>query len=572
MTENRFDELDSLLFDWHEGTLDDSGVEKLRKLLRNDEQAQAYYVRLQMMDSALRADAAAGLIAAPDTVLPSASQTGDSRSALNVNQTINEPQSSLRIRTSTRWLLATAAVVILIQAALLIRIEFGARSPDSSVTLPEEFRKSDKPVEPTSQGVAVITRLVDVEWGENQPTLDIGDALQPGRLAIDSGFAQVEFFCGATVILEGPAELDLQSSLLARVRRGRLRAQVPPAARGFSLEVDDMTVVDLGTEFGLSVTDQGANVQVFDGEVELQQPASEKRLLKAGQSLTRASDGSLQRSDITPEDFVGTSALEAQAMGQQTARYQRWKQSSDRWRRDPRVIAYYTFENQDRWNRRLSSSVIPTNTELDGAIVGARKLKGRWTTKSALEFKQPGDRVRIQIPGEHRSLTLSCWVRIDSLDRWYNSLFLTDGYNYGEPHWQILDTGQLFFSVRSKPDVLPDHWKRGTPSHQVVLSPPFWKPSMSGKWLHLATTYDVNQKRTTHYLNGERLHSEVIPDELLVETTRIGAASIGNWSLPTRPDATFAIRNLNGRMDEFAMFAAALSADEIREIYEDGKP
>lgn len=469
-------------------------------------------------------------------------------------------------------MLVAAVVVILIQAGFLIRFEFGSSTSDSSVAQPEVSPESEAPVEPTSQGVAVVTRLVDVEWGENQPALEIGDALQPGRLAIQSGFAQVEFFCGATVILEGPAELDLRSSLLARVSRGKLRAQVPPAARGFSLEVDDMKVVDLGTEFGLSVTDQSTNVQVFDGEVELQQPSSEKRLLSAGQSLTRAADGSLQTSVITPDEFVGASALETQALGQQTARYERWKQSSDRWRRDPRAIAYYAFENQDRWNRRLSSSIVPTNTELDGAIVGARKLTGRWAAKSALEFKQPGDRVRIQIPDEYRSLTLSCWVRIDSLDRWYNSLFLTDGYNYGEPHWQILDTGQLFFSVRSKPDTLPDVWKPGTPSHQVVLSPPFWKPSMSGKWLHLATTYDVDQKRTTHYLNGEPLHSELIPDALLVETTRIGAVSIGNWSLPTRPDATFAIRNLNGRMDEFAMFAAALSADEIREIYEDGKP
>ena len=60
--------------------------------------------------------------------------------------------------------------------------------------------------------------------------------------------------------------------------------------------------------------------------------------------------------------------------------------------------------------------------------------------------------VRVEILGEFDSLTFACWVKIDSLDRWYNSLFLTDHYNQGEPHWQILDTGQLFFSVRHKAD------------------------------------------------------------------------------------------------------------------------
>ena len=88
----------------------------------------------------------------------------------------------------------------------------------------------------------------------------------------------------------------------------------------------------------------------------------------------------------------------------------------------------------------------------------------------------------------------------------------------------------------------------------------------------LATTYDVDSQRTVHYLNGEVLHSEMIPDAQLVKTTRIGAASIGNWSLPTKPDARFAIRNLNGRIDEFVMFAAALNAKEVKEIYEHGKP
>ena len=95
---------------------------------------------------------------------------------------------------------------------------------------------------------------------------------------------------------------------------------------------------------------------------------------------------------------------------------------------------------------------------------------------------------------------------------------------------------------------------------------------MSGKWLHLATTYDASAGRTTHFLDGRVLHSEVLPENLRVATTRIGTASIGNWSLPTKPDAEFAIRNLNGSMDEFMVFAAALEADEIKTIYENGRP
>ena len=76
----------------------------------------------------------------------------------------------------------------------------------------------------------------------------------------------------------------------------------------------------------------------------------------------------------------------------------------------------------------------------------------------------------------------------------------------------------------------------------------------------------------THYLNAEVLHTESIPDNQLVRTTRFGRSTIGNWSSPQRPDAHFAIRNLNGRIDEFAILAAALTENEIKEIYTNGKP
>jgi hypothetical protein len=413
--------------------------------------------------------------------------------------------------------------------------------------------------------------LVDIQWDEKQSPLEVGDALPPGRLAIESGFAQIEFFCGATVVVQGPAELDLKSATLARVLAGRLRAQVPPAARGFSLEVDDMKVVDLGTEFALSVSDESANVQVFDGEVELHRNGDTRNLF-AGQAIAKAGNGEYETLETTPNEFVDIEALESRAIGQQTDRYERWQKWSEELRQDPQLIAYYSFDQKGGWQRKLISDVatsrsgLERSSELDGAIVGASLAPGRWPQKKSLEFKRPGDRVRVQIPGEYTSLTLACWVKIDSLDRWYNSLFLTDSYNQGEPHWQILDTGQVFFSVRPA--------KRGAkgPEHQEVLSPPFWKPSMSGKWLHLATTYDVPNRTTTHYLNGEVLHSEAISDAQFVPKTRIGAASIGNWSDPTRPDAEFAIRNLNGSIDEFAMFSAALGADQIKEMFLNGKP
>ena len=553
MTDNRFAEFESLLFDWEDGTLDDVGVERVREMLRTDENARAHYLRLQMMNAALKFEGDAGLI-----------EPTELRPGIDEQPGKHDLASVAASRRPRRLMLVTAALVICLLTGRLVQLEL-AHHPESSDQIVLEVDHRDESDEATSKGVALVTRLVDATWGEDQKPLEVGDALSPGRLALASGYAQVEFFCGATVILEGPAELDLQSSLLARVRSGKLRAQVPLAARGFSLEVDDLKVVALGTEFGLSVSSEGANVQVFDGEVELQQPGVDNQRLTTGEALVRTADGAYEESEITPNSFLDIATLESRAQGQRGDRYERWRAWSENFRRDERLIVYYAFDQKGGWQRRLNSSLEPANRELDGAIVGAHRVPGRWSSKGSLEFKRPGDRVRVQIPGEYSSLTFSCWVKIDSLDRWYNSLFLTDNYNQGEPHWQILDTGQLFFSVRVKAD------DKG-PEHREVLSPPFWTPSLSGKWLHLATTFNVAEKRVTHYLNANILHEESIPDHQLVRTTRFGRSTIGNWSSPQRSDAHFAIRNLNGSIDEFAILAAALTANEIKEIYDNGKP
>ena len=199
----------------------------------------------------------------------------------------------------------------------------------------------------------------------------------------------------------------------------------------------------------------------------------------------------------------------------------------------------------------------------------AEPVDGRWPGfKSALEFHRPGSRVRVNIPGEFSAFTFACWVRIDSLDRQYNALFMGDGYETGEPHWQIRNDGSMMLSVMVD-DTKPNP---GAPNdagfHRVYYSPPMWDLSMSGQWLHLASVFDPTGRTVSHYVNGREISSQEIEDRFLIQTLRIGNAEIGNWGLPFRQDPWFAIRNLNGRMDELAIFRAALSPEEIADLFE----
>ena len=540
--------LESLLEQWTDGSLTTADVEALREMLRKDAKLRDRFVDWQMLGAAL-------------------SMESDSLPTGMAESRLAEPlRASEKSSVEAGWKFLLAITVSIAVVAIAGRWAYLEALTERVVSTPEIVDSGPAAIEePTSRGIAMVTRLVNADWEQqSSSTIGVGQALEPGTLKLRSGYAQVEFFCGASVILEGPAELELLSPTAARFLSGRLRAQVPPAARGFQIDVDGMKVIDLGTEFGLSVTAVGSDVQVFDGEVRVERDAVTSQLVRAGQSFSQK-DGVINRMTVAQDEYTDLAMLDEQARDQNSERLKRWQDFSQRLRQDKRLIAYYALDQPQRWQRTLKNSAEATSEDLDGAIVGAKRVAGRWPGKGALELKQPGDRVRVNIPGEFRSLSFACWVRIDSLDRWYNSLFLTDSYQRGEPHWQILDTGQLFFSVRVSR-------QKGGPEHREVLSPPFWNPTLSGKWLHLATTYDVDTKTTTHYLNGRQLIAESIPLHQLVETTRIGMASIGNWSMPTRPDSNFAIRNLNGRIDEFAIFSAALSAEEVAEMYESGKP
>ena len=540
--------LESLLEQWTDGSLTTADVEALREMLRKDAKLRDRFVDWQMLGAAL-------------------SMESDSLPTGMAESRLAEPlRASEKSSVEAGWKFLLAITVSIAVVAIAGRWAYLEALTERVVSTPEIVNSGPAAIEePTSRGIAMVTRLVNADWEQqSSSTIGVGQALEPGTLKLRSGYAQVEFFCGASVILEGPAELELLSPTAARFLSGRLRAQVPPAARGFQIDVDGMKVIDLGTEFGLSVSAVGSDVQVFDGEVRVERDAVTSQLVRAGQSFSQK-DGVINRMTVAQDEYTDLAMLDEQARDQNSERLKRWQDFSQRLRQDKRLIAYYALDQPQRWQRTLKNSAEATSDDLDGAIVGAKRVAGRWPGKGALELKQPGDRVRVNIPGEFRSLSFACWVRIDSLDRWYNSLFLTDNYQRGEPHWQILDSGQLFFSVRVSQ-------QKGGQEHRVVLSPPFWNPTLSGKWLHLATTYDVDAQTTTHYLNGRQLIAESIPLHQLVETTRIGMASIGNWSMPTRPDSNFAIRNLNGRIDEFAIFSAALSAEEVAEMYESGKP
>lgn len=422
--------------------------------------------------------------------------------------------------------------------------------------------------EPSARGFAVISGLFDVEWAEGASPHREGDTLGSEVFRLAGGTAEIQFFSGAVMTVEGPSEIEMKSAWEAECRRGAVRMSVPPAARGFRLHAPETEIVDLGTEFGLVVKEGESHVEVIDGEISVRHRDAEETILEKGDALGLQAEGPAVEVPNGRIAFPDASKFSGRALEEQRADFERWQSHREALARDERLIAYYTFDRQGR-KGLVPNLTVPRNAELDGAVVLAEPVDGRWTgLKEALEFRRPGSRVRVNVPGEFSAFTFVAWVRIDSLDRWYNALFMGDGYETGEPHWQIRDDGKMMLSVMVD-DTRPNPYVPNDAGfHRVYFSPPIWDPSMSGQWLHLASVFDPENRAVSHYVDGKRIHRQEIEDRFFIDTLRIGNGEIGNWGEPFREDPVFAIRNLNGRMDEIALFGAALPDEEIRELYE----
>ena len=118
--------------------------------------------------------------------------------------------------------------------------------------------------------VARLTGSSQCRWANGTPAFRPGEGFRKGqRLELAQGFAELTFDSGARIVLEGPASLELVSAWNATLHRGRLRANVPSEAMGFSISNPAVEVVDLGTEFSM-VADgtNSADVLVLKGMIE----------------------------------------------------------------------------------------------------------------------------------------------------------------------------------------------------------------------------------------------------------------------------------------------------------------
>ena len=118
------------------------------------------------------------------------------------------------------WLVAAVAVSIAVAMFVVPRNgvrQRGAPPPQIAGSNSNDQSEMD-------HGVAVLTAKVGLE-GKGSETWCIGATVPPKLLTWEAGLIQLEFYCGATVVVEGPASIEILDAMRVVCRSGKLRAK-----------------------------------------------------------------------------------------------------------------------------------------------------------------------------------------------------------------------------------------------------------------------------------------------------------------------------------------------------------
>ncbi len=121
---------------------------------------------------------------------------------------------------------------------------------------------------PDESPVAIIGSARGVVWNRDDVSPETGVSLKTGAYALREGELGLGFINGAEVTLGAPADFVILSPLEIYLTEGRVAAQVPESASGFTIRSKDMALVDIGTAFSVNVKPSGVSrVLVREGEV-----------------------------------------------------------------------------------------------------------------------------------------------------------------------------------------------------------------------------------------------------------------------------------------------------------------
>jgi ferric-dicitrate binding protein FerR (iron transport regulator) len=226
------------------GTISEAAHQELQERLKSDKKARHVFRERMDLEAGLRTCAADGLI--------------DEQPAAKDTLPTEKPKHS-----RSHW-----KVALLATAASILGIAVWWVQGHGRVQPEVAEQQSTLESQESSQTAMLLGRVVpqaDCLWGL-APSLQ-GDRFSTGMIKLASGAAELRFDSGTNVILEGPCELEVETTDSARLLAGTVFVDVTEVSNGFLLETPEAQIIDDGTKYAVSLDSQATEVHVFDGSV-----------------------------------------------------------------------------------------------------------------------------------------------------------------------------------------------------------------------------------------------------------------------------------------------------------------
>jgi hypothetical protein len=230
-----------------DSSISDEEREQLRTLLRDDAEARRLYLAHMQDSVSLR------------WIFSGHCNRGV---ALSLDEQESEAVAP-RGRKSAAWIMLTLAASLSALAALP-----NLRSPMANTSTGETAAKAPPAA---ASPIATVTGVSRVKWEAKAPRANLLSRVEVGQhFEFAEGILELTFDTGAQVKVFGPAKFEVASARSICCSRGRVTTLVGESGKGFTIETPKARIVDLGTQFGVNISEEGdTQVVVFQGSVDL---------------------------------------------------------------------------------------------------------------------------------------------------------------------------------------------------------------------------------------------------------------------------------------------------------------
>jgi len=400
---------------------------------------------------------------------------------------------------------------------------------------------------------------IDATWA-GEP-VKLSDKMKPGAYELTGGMALILFPSGAEVLVQAPTSFEIVSDNEIRLTSGTVTARCEtPASKGFAVTTADWKVVDLGTEFAVQVTEDRAEVGVYEGEVVISGPAESQ--LRVGdavslydQQITRLPDG------LTDPAVARIDVFLARLDAGNGSANSRWLRAGYDYTDNDSLIAWIDVSREGDFSWISDRA---TSWSHAAKLEEASKHNfdsDRYDRMAAVRVDDTDDAIGLEFNKSYQSMTLSAWVYFDpeaDAEKRHRGILMSEEWKrIGSVHWQRRGAG-----------VRVEVYSAQTTKTKKVLR--FMASSdqlAQGGWHHLVTVIDGQAQQVSHFINGDLVSRE--KTSIPIPALRLGKATIGAWHADNEGTQG---RALNGAIDDMMIWRRALDPSEIKQLYQQSAP